>query len=90
MNIPSLSPILAWWRGPARMRIRKGVAKLRSVWPHITLTAGWGFLTWSMFLWNIRAWGASIGVYLFLNGIMPVVAVFIESRTQARRRSHDK
>lgn len=63
-----------------RPATRKAMARVRSMLPALPLPLGWMFLTWSMFLWRPRAWAASVGIYLFLTGVMPVVELYFKAR----------
>jgi hypothetical protein len=68
-----------------RRMVRKVGASLARALPSLLLPSGWAFLTWSMFLWSPRAWAASVGLFLVLSGLAPVVATYLAAKAAARR-----
>lgn len=80
-----LNRLIAWWPGWSRLTVRRLGAWLRRTVPTLLLPSGWAFITWSMFLWSPRAWGASVGIYLVFSALMPVIADYLAAKAVAKR-----
>jgi hypothetical protein len=72
------------YRGYVRRYTLKAVAWLRRVSSMLFFVFGWLAITWSMFLWNPRAWAASIGILLLMSGLTPVIEAYVTARARSR------
>lgn len=56
----------------------------------IALALAWGLITWSAFLWKPRAWAASVGLYLLVEALSPVIAEWFAAKRDAQRGLKDR
>jgi hypothetical protein len=90
MSYAWLDRVNSWYNTTKRRRIPATIAWLRATAPEISLQAGWGLITLSAFGWNLRAWEASIGIYLIVSVLVRIYSVYYARKLEASRRRIDQ